>query len=254
MKLKTNIKGRCAAEGAFRFPRTPHLAWLAHGKPRDDKVLTSEQANFFLAHDITVEEKIDGANLGFFIDADGELCAQNRGTILSPGLCAPQFKTLFRWLNPRKESLHEALYPDLMLFGEWCYAVHNVRYNRLPDWFLSFDVYDRKRNEFWSVLRRDALVQKLHIEAVPKLASGKFTIAQLKAMRAQSKISDFPAEGLYLRRDEDGRLVERAKLVWESFTQSITTHWSRKRLVVNSLAQLDTRDQERSISFTKTGG
>ena len=33
----------------FRFPHTPHIAWLAAGAPRDDKVLSPEEAQALLA-------------------------------------------------------------------------------------------------------------------------------------------------------------------------------------------------------------
>ena len=63
----------------FRFPHTPHIAWLASGSPRDDKVLSLEDAEILLAGEVVIEEKIDGANLGFSIGSDGLLCVQNRG-------------------------------------------------------------------------------------------------------------------------------------------------------------------------------
>ena len=49
----------------FRFPHTPHLAWLGQGAPRDDKVLTPAEARALLTDAVVVEEKLDGANLGF---------------------------------------------------------------------------------------------------------------------------------------------------------------------------------------------
>ena len=47
----------------FRFPHTPHIAWLAPGVPRDDKVLSPADAAEVLAGEVVVEEKLDGANL-----------------------------------------------------------------------------------------------------------------------------------------------------------------------------------------------
>lgn len=219
----------------FRFPHTPHLAWLGTGQPRDDKVLAPEEVRDFLAHDLVVEEKVDGANVGFSVDAHGELQAQNRGSYLTPDACHPQFKPLFRWLAPRRDTVLEALFPDLMLFGEWCYAVHSVRYTQLVDWFLAFDVYDRSRGEFWSAVRRDELVRRLGLELVPRLGEGRFDLAGLRALLGKSKLSDAPAEGVYVRRDQGERLVARAKLVRTEFTQAIGEHWSRRALEVQPL-------------------
>ena len=206
----------------FRFPHTPHVAWLGQGQPRDDKVLTPGEAKEVLANDLVVEEKVDGANVGFSVDEEGDLQVQNRGSLLSHGTCHPQFSPLWRWLQPKQDLLAEALFPDLMLFGEWCYAVHSIRYTRLPDWFLAFDVYDRSKGTFWSVPRRDELVHRLGISLVPKLGAGRFDLPGLRKLLVASQLTEGAAEGLYVRRDEGERLVARAKLVNREFTQALS--------------------------------
>jgi RNA ligase-like protein len=218
-----------------RFPRTPHLAWLGPGQPRDDKVLTPSEARELLAHDVIVEEKVDGANVGFSVDDEGTLRVQNRGSYVLPDSSHPQFKPLSRWLAPRRHALVDALGPDLILFGEWCYATHSVRYTRLPDWLLAFDVYDRSRQLFWNVVRRDQLAKHLDIAIVPRIASGRFDLADLVALLGPSKVGAGPAEGLYVRREEGDRLVARAKLARPEFVQAIGTHWSRGPLRTNLL-------------------
>ena len=45
----------------YRFPHTPHLAWLGTGPVRDDKVVTTQEAKTFLSQPVAIEEKIDGA-------------------------------------------------------------------------------------------------------------------------------------------------------------------------------------------------
>lgn len=219
----------------FRFPHTPHLAWLGEGQPRDDKVLAPKDASELLSHEVIVEEKVDGANLGFSVDEYGALRAQNRGTYLSLEGGHGQWKPLKRWVQARANELAEALFPDLMLFGEWCYAVHSVRYTRLPDWFLAFDVYDRSSCEFWSVARRNGLASKLGLAVVPQLGAGRFDLPQLEALLGRSRLAEGPAEGLYVRADAGERLVARAKFVRREFVQGIDEHWSKKALVTNAL-------------------
>ena len=220
----------------FRFPHTPHLAWLGEGQPRDDKVLAPSDARELLAHEVLIEEKVDGANVGLSVDEQGTLRAQNRGAYLTREHAHPQFKPLFRWLQGRGSEIADALFPDLMLFGEWCYAVHSVRYTRLPDWFLAFDVYDRARHEFWSEARRDELVNELGIALVPRLGSGRFDLSGVQALLGNSRLAEGPAEGLYVRRDAGGQLVARAKLVRREFVQAIDEHWSKRALQTNALA------------------
>jgi len=221
----------------FRFPHTPHLAWLGPGAPRKDKVLDADEARSFLSGNVLVEEKVDGANLGFSMDAHGALRAQNRGTYLDLESTSGQWKPLKRWLSTRRFGLVEALGPGLILFGEWCYAVHSVRYTRLPDWFLAFDVYERGTGKFWSVERRNELVRRLDLAVVPELGCGHFDLSDLKALLGQSRLTDGPAEGLYVRREQGDHLLQRAKLVRAEFVQNIDEHWSKRRLEANQVVR-----------------
>lgn len=227
----------------FRFPHTPHVAWLGQGRPRDDKVLAPDEVSRLLDGEVVVEEKVDGANLGFSVDASGTLRGQNRGSFLELESPQGQWKPLRRWLATRRHALVDALGANLMLFGEWCYAVHSVRYTRLPDWFLAFDVYDRDQGAFWSVDRRNELARRLDIATVPELGRGRQTVASLEVLLGRSRLTDAPAEGLYLRREANGFLSARAKLTRAEFVQAIDEHWSKRRLRVNRLAS-DTRTED----------
>lgn len=220
----------------FRFPHTPHLLWLGEGQPRDDKVLGPAEVEDLLSKQVVVEEKVDGANLGFSVDESGTLRAQNRGSYVDLDAPQGQWKPLKRWLGRRRQALTDALAEDLILFGEWCYAVHSVRYTRLPDWFLAFDVFDRERREFWSVARRNELIRRLDLAMIPFVAKGRFDLARLKNLLGPSQLSDGSAEGIYVRQERNGRLVARAKLVRPEFAQSIGEHWSRRTIQTNLLA------------------
>jgi ATP-dependent RNA circularization protein (DNA/RNA ligase family) len=208
---------------------------LGDGQPRDDKVLLPGEVSELLAGNVVVEEKVDGANVGFSMDEDGVLRAQNRGSYLTPERAHPQFKPLFRWLSAHEREISDALFPDLILFGEWCYAVHTVPYTKLPSWFLAFDVYDRSKREFWSTANRDALVAQLGLSVVPRLAKGHFDIPGLYVFLQESRLTDGPPEGLYVRRETRERLLMRAKLVRPDFVQAIGVHWSRQPIRANML-------------------
>ena len=39
--------------------------------------------------------------------------------------------------------------------GEWLYAKHSIHYTRLPDYFLAFDLYDRRTGVFHSSAERE---------------------------------------------------------------------------------------------------
>lgn len=227
----------------FRFPHTPHLAWLGEGAPRDDKVLSPAEAQAVLAGDVVVEEKLDGANLGFSLGPDGSLRAQNRGQYLADPH-AGQFARLPAWLAQHGEALHAALTPDLMLFGEWCAARHSLDYAALPDWLLLFDVYDRATGRFWSTPRRNALAQSAGLTTVPQVAGGRHTVAALTQLVATtpSRYRAGPLEGVVVRRESADWCEARAKLVRPDFTQAIDTHW-RKRAIEWNRVDYATRSQ-----------
>ena len=217
----------------FRFPTTPHLAWLAKdGMPRDDKVLSPTEAQALLSGDVVVEEKLDGANLGLSLSLDGALRAQNRGQYLGEPYTG-QFARLSTWFGQHEAGLHAVLRPELMLFGEWCAARHSLDYDTLPDWFLLFDVYDRSSRRFWSSSRRNALAADAGLFTVPLAFSGRATLTVLKqlVMDTPSRFrAGLPMEGVVVRRESGEWCEARAKLVRPDFAQAIDTHW-RKRAI-----------------------
>jgi len=218
----------------YKFPSTPHLTLLGDVEVRGDKVMSESERNEFLRHELVVEEKVDGANLGISFDAEGNIRAQNRGAYLhlpSTG----QWKKLSEWLSPRTDVLFEQLTDRYMIFGEWCYAQHSVTYDRLPDWFLGFDVFDKSAAKFFSCSRRDEMFQSLGMFQVPVIKRGQFSLSELNSFLSLSKFSDKPAEGLYLRFDRGGWLEQRAKLVRPVFIQSVVQHWSRSSIRANRL-------------------
>lgn len=218
----------------FKFPSTPHLANLTGVEIRKDKVLTASERCEFLSRDLTVEEKVDGANLGISFDSSGNMRAQNRGGYLQlPG--SGQWRTLKDWLELRADALFDTLIDRYILFGEWCYARHSVCYSRLPDWFLGFDIYDRRSGRFLSVSCRDALCNTMGIAQVPIIARGRFAFEDLVRLMAKSALVDQPAEGIYLRSDSGKWLVQRAKVVRPEFLQSLDMHWSRRGIEPNLL-------------------
>ena len=221
----------------FRFPSTPHIDWLSPRSARMDKVMSSVERQKFLSGQVTIEEKVDGANVGISWDDNKQLRVQNRGSYIATNSGThPQFERLWPWIYERYH-LFESWLPDTcIVFGEWCAFKHSQHYTQLPDWFIGFDVYDKAEAKFFSKLRRDALFKKLEIVPVvnlnlppvrPKLLSA---LEQLPSAYGCSEI-----EGLYLRKDNTDWLSNRAKLVRAEFMQAIETHWKKQKPVQNRL-------------------
>lgn len=217
----------------IKFPRTPHLFVVPGVSVRDDKVMTPAEAEEFLSSTVIVEEKVDGANIGISFSFSGELQFQNRGNYVTHDT-HPQFKLLTDWGYKRYELLKSALGNQYILFGEWCYLAHSIRYTKLPDWFIGFDVYEISTGRFLSAERRNVVLQTCNISIIPSIFNGQADKASLlKLLDTPSLLSDESIEGVYLRSEAGGYLRSRAKIVRAGFIQTIDTHWMHKKIVHN---------------------
>ena len=227
---------------SLRLLTSPHLALplLTTSQTRDDLVLGKGEASALISNpSLTIEEKVDGANLGISL-IDGEIRFQKRGHWVVPA-SEEQFAKLESWASQHKHAILRILANgNRILFGEWLSSQHSVHYDSLPDWFLAFDVYEISTASFLSVTRRDELLKGSGINAVRTVHKGPMAsmdqlvdlVLNLETLYCRKGVS---AEGVYLRVDEEGKLKRRAKLVHPSFRQTIEDdgHWSAKRIVHN---------------------
>ena len=187
-----------------------------------------------LAMDVTVEEKLDGTNLGISKNQFGNLQIQMRGQYLSRPYTG-QFSRLNEWLKFNEEPLRLMLKPGMILFGEWCAARHSTHYSELPDWFIVFDIYDKISRCFWSTTRRDDFANLCGLHVATVIFQGTTTLEKLThlVLKTKSRYADEPVEGLVIRSEDFRFLRARAKLVHPNFLQSIDTHWRNRKLERN---------------------
>jgi len=199
-------------------------------------VLSIIEVKEFLSHSLTVEEKLDGANLGVSVDTFGNIQFQNRGQYLQSPYRG-QFSRLSTWLTHKGDLLFDALDQNMLVFGEWCAAQHSLDYDSLPDWWMVFDVYDRAARRFWSADQRDAWAANYGFLTVPTLAQGRFTLKELIRIvqDSPSRYRKGPLEGIVARTTRAKWTEARAKLVRADFVQSIGEHWRNRPLVWNRL-------------------
>eukprot|EP00756_Hemistasia_phaeocysticola_P010252 Hpha_TRINITY_DN15002_c1_g1::TRINITY_DN15002_c1_g1_i2::g.125202::m.125202 len=112
----------------IKFPRTSHLLSAGGGDvQRDDLLMDPSEAERLLGAKVTVEEKIDGSNLGISFDQDTyQVVFQNRGKVIGPDT-APQWGPLQGWIDEHNAELFNILGTTKVLLGEWCVARHSVR-------------------------------------------------------------------------------------------------------------------------------
>ena len=69
------------------------------------------------------------------------------------------------------------------MYGEWMFAKHTVFYDRLPHYFMEFDVLDRETMSFLSTDARRELLFGLPVMPVPVVHIGAVkTVAQIEAL------------------------------------------------------------------------
>ncbi len=217
-----------------KFPSTPHFSISVTQDIRNDKVLDDDIQNDALTKELIIEEKIDGANLGISFDCEGDVILQNRGSILYPPFSG-QWKHLDKWLKLRLDKLFDVLTDRYILFGEWCYAKHSIHYTSLPDYFLAFDIFDKKLKKFITFDKREKLTKAMGVFSVPLLGKGFFCLNELPNFIKKSLYSDSISEGVYVRASDTYQTFFRAKIVRSDFTQNIDLHWSARSIIKNSL-------------------
>lgn len=254
-------------QSILKYPRTPHLEG-SRLQAGDD---ASSQVPYSHLHGkhIVVEEKMDGANSGIRFNTELELMLQSRGHYLTGGGREKHFNLMKAWAAHREEQLWDVLGPKYLMYGEWCQSKHTVFYDSLPHYFLEFDVLDTESGSFLSTARRRELIGHAPIAQVPLLYEGPAPrhLQDLLALirpslgktdrwlttlrevahrlgidveRAVAETeSSVLAEGLYIKVEQDGKVVERYKWVRRDFLQTLLdsdSHWLSRPIVPNQLA------------------
>lgn len=219
----------------LKYPRTPHL--LGSRQQQGDEDLAIVSPTELKGRFLVVEEKLDGSNSAISFDEDGDLVLQSRGHVLSGGPRERQFDLFKRWANAHRGALSSVLGTRYVLYGEWLYARHTIRYDYLPHYFLGFDVFDRNTDEFLSTERRRALLSHAPVVSVPVLDQGPLSRFEDLISRSTCSTTEI-MEGLYIKWEEDGCVRGRYKYVRGGFTQAVEqegVHWLDRPLEPNLL-------------------
>lgn len=250
----------------IKYPRTPHIEG-SRLQPGDED-LSQIPFKIIQGKKIVVEEKVDGANTAVSFSRDGALLLQSRGHYLDGGYREKHYNLLKQWANVHKDVLYSVLGAQYIMYGEWLYAKHTVYYDALPHYFLEFDIFDRETQKYLDTRTRHNLLRKLPVCSVPVLRQGVFNSKEellgllgksncisddhINHLIAESKKLGLDAErqiretdnsdlmeGLYIKVEENGEVVDRMKFVRASFLQTVDaseTHWLERPIVPNKLS------------------
>jgi hypothetical protein len=249
-----------------KYPRTRHIEG-SRLQPGDEDLLAVPWREIAGRH-LAVEEKIDGANCAISFASDGTLLLQSRGHYLTGGAREKHFAALKPWAQAHASTFRSVLGDRFVMYGEWVYAKHTVYYDALPHYFLEFDVLDLATGDFLSTPRRRALLARLPVVSVPVLHEGalrnydelvgfvgtsRFKTGQWRDHLSEEAHSleldvgrviaetdaSHEMEGLYIKVEDEDRVVDRLKWVRHGFLTSVVdsgTHWLARPIVPNRLA------------------
>ncbi|MBE7088042.1 MAG: DNA ligase [Clostridiales bacterium] len=249
----------------IKYPRTPHLngSKIQSG----DEDLQQIPFEKILGKSVVIEEKVDGANAGVSFSKSGKLLLQSRGHFLVGGYRERHYDLFKLWAAERTAELYSILGTRYIMYGEWLYAKHKIYYDNLPSFFLEFDIYDKERAVFLDTSSRRALLKGSSVNSVAVLGEGVFfdkneilkllgkskysTPNSLQALKTavqglglsveeillETDCSGL-AEGLYIKVEQGGAVVDRIKFVRQSYIQPAqisTTSWLAKPIIANWL-------------------
>lgn len=249
-----------------KYPRTPHIEG-SRLQPGDEDLSQIPFRSIRNRH-LVIEEKCDGANSAVSFAADGTLLLQSRGHYLTGGYRERHYNLMKQWAMVHRNTLWELLGTRYIMYGEWMYAKHTVFYDALPHYFLEFDILDKETGFFLDTPSRHEMLKGSPVVSVPVLGSGCFDTKEdmLKLLGTSRYISGNQRvalqkaaadlgldadricnetelsgmmEGLYIKIEEYGQVVDRMKFVRAAFLQCVDfseTHWIDKPIVPNQLA------------------
>lgn len=255
-------------EQIYKYPRTRHLE--GSRKQSGDEDLKNIRFEEIQGKFLVLEEKVDGANCGISFGRDGKMYLQSRGHFLNGGYGERQFDLFKLWANCFEEQLRRLLGKRYVMYGEWLYAKHTVFYDRLPHFFMEFDIFDKWEGKFFSTQkRREFLKDTPFIQSVRVLTQGYFQSskdiekwigsslfiskepkqafinqcekggADLEQALQQSDLSGI-MEGIYIKVEDGDYVTDRLKFVRASFLNTILdseSHWLNRPMVANCLAE-----------------
>lgn len=177
-----------------------------------NRVLVENRKSIFDGMDVTVTEKIHGANARY-VYKDGRLWVGSRTNV-------KRYDPRSIWWRAAKHHELEkklAQIPDVVVYGEVYGQVQNLKYGIEGEVrFRAFDAFSLKAGEFYDSEPFQALMENLDIPTVPILYQGPWT-AEIEDMRnGKSILADHHREGFVIKpmferfSDRFGRVILKA--------------------------------------------
>lgn len=204
-----------------KYPRTYHLPWS--NLLKDDRMLQDD--NNFIGKRVIVTLKMDGENSTLYNDY-----------IHARSLDSSNHETR-KWIKGLWSRISYLLDEDMRICGENLYAVHSVKYDNLPSYFMMFSIWVENKCLSWDETVEYAKI--LGLELVPVIYDG---IYDKEIIIAEFSKYEKENEGYVIRIADEFNYIDFrrsvAKFVRPEFRQIINNshgHWISKKIEKNKL-------------------
>jgi len=119
----------------IKYPKIRHLP--GSKMSRGDKRLSEEEVKLLSTASVHISEKVDGAIVSIGMDS-GIPQLFKRGSMITEGE-HNQYNEFKAWVYSHIEKVIN-IPSGWRVYGEWLSVRHTVTYDKLPDYFLAFDV------------------------------------------------------------------------------------------------------------------
>jgi hypothetical protein len=214
-----------------KYPRSFHLPW-SPGGTNDDKRLADVSG--LVGAELVITEKCDGSNLTY-----------TRRHVFSRSHSGPPAHPSFDLAKATHGRIAHLISDGISVFCEYCYAVHSITYEGLPDHSLVFGVRDDTVGLWWDWDMTAAQAADLGLPTVPVVFRGAVSSAEelralTETLARQPSAFGGQREGVVVRRagqfpDADfGKSL--GKWVRKDHVQT-DEHWMHQSIVPQKLAR-----------------
>ena len=212
-----------------KYPRTPHLPWSPGGTNDDKRIDTIDG---FLNNRIIITEKLDGSNV--CLESDACYSRSHSGPPTHDSF--DQFKALHA-------SLRWSLPDYAQIFGEWCFALHSIKYSALSHYLNIFAIREKEKKFWYSWDNVQEIADTLGIPTVPVIFDGVVSSEkELKELTEDlayhTSVYGDTREGLVIRLHEsfDDNKFSKSISKWVRANHVQTTeHWKDQEITKNEL-------------------
>jgi hypothetical protein len=151
------------------FPRIPHLDETISNMESDDIKLN----NIIFPLECWAQEKVDGSNVGISW-MNNEPFLRTREKILrkeyskTKNLTKSQYVPLWNWIYSHKKDILKIVNKIgiCTIYGEWLMYEHSIGYDKLPDYFLSYDIWSYELKRFLEMGEFEKLISSTNIHYI----------------------------------------------------------------------------------------